>query len=49
MIEYWFVFPISVLISTIAMAFGIGGAVMFMRTHTHLLCILVCQMAILRN
>jgi len=28
-IEYWFLFPISILIATIAMASGIGGAVFF--------------------
>ncbi len=28
-IEYWYLFPISILIATIAMASGIGGAVFF--------------------
>ena len=27
--EYWFLFPISIIIATIAMASGIGGAVFF--------------------
>ena len=30
-LEYWYLFPISILIATIAMASGIGGAV-FMLT-----------------
>ena len=28
-IEYWYLFPTSILIATIAMASGIGGAVFF--------------------
>ena len=27
--EYWYVFPVSILIATIAMASGVGGAVFF--------------------
>ena len=34
-LQYWFMLPIAVLIATVAMASGVGGATFFFRASVH--------------